>query len=178
MLQIATGKLFARPVRLENQLRGVLHTNARLGRDEAVETAAGKLLPASDGFRRPQAVVYEFVERIEAEAVGPAFFISSGVEPYLQDFAVAASFALNCTFSPNLEPPRAAFLRRGGVLPACRTSVPYGLPGAAHWAAALDVPLGDARAANLYLRHAPYGRRRGARLHASGRFSGVPGAGV
>lgn len=103
MLQIATGKLFTRAVRRENQLRSMLYTNAVIGYQESVETVIGKLLPSSSMSIRPQVVVYEFTERIEVAAQGPDVFVSSGVEPYLQDFAVVVAFALNCVCTPDVD---------------------------------------------------------------------------
>lgn len=41
MLQIATVKLFSRPVGWENLLRGMLYTSANLGHEVVVETAVG-----------------------------------------------------------------------------------------------------------------------------------------
>lgn len=103
MLQIATGKLFTRPASRENCLRGMFYTNAILGRDEAVETVAGRLLPSSSYSIRPNVVVYEFTERIEAEEKKPGVLVSSGVEPYLQDYSVVVSFALNCACTPDVD---------------------------------------------------------------------------
>lgn len=107
MLQIATGKLFTRLARRENRLRGMLYTNAILGREEVVETAAGRLLPSSSYSIRPSVLAYEFTERIEAEeqALGPGsgVLVSSGVEPYLQDYSVVVSFALNCVCTPDVD---------------------------------------------------------------------------
>lgn len=103
MLQIATGKLFRRAVRRENHLRGILYTNAVVGFRETVETEVGRLLPSSGMSMQPQVVVYEFTERIEAEEQGPEAFVSSGVEPYAQDFAVVVAFALNCVCTPDVD---------------------------------------------------------------------------
>jgi hypothetical protein len=71
VLQIATGKLFTRPAGRENLLRGMLYSNAILAREDAVETAAGRLLPSSSYSIRPTILVYEFTERIEGEEQGP-----------------------------------------------------------------------------------------------------------
>lgn len=103
MLQIATGKLFSLPVGRENLLRGMLYTNASLEREIVVETAAGKLVPSSRSSIQPTVVVYELQERIEAEENGPGVLVSCGAEPYLSDFAVVASFALNCVCSPDID---------------------------------------------------------------------------
>ncbi|MCK9812842.1 hypothetical protein M1B35_01420 [Pseudomonas sp. MAFF 302046] len=102
MLQIATGKLFSRPVGWENLLRGTLYTNATLGRKDVVETGAGKLLP-STSYSHPRVLIYELLERMEGEESAPGVLISSGVEPYLNDFAVVASFALNCVCTPDID---------------------------------------------------------------------------
>lgn len=103
MLQIATGKLFARAVQRENLLRGVLYTNAVIHGEEAIGTVIGRLLPSSGTSIRPQAVMYEFTERIEAEEHGPGVLVSSGVEPYLREFAVVAAFALDCVCTPDVD---------------------------------------------------------------------------
>lgn len=103
MLQIATGKLFTRPVGRENLLRGMLYTNAVLAREGAVETAVGRLLPSSSYSMRPTVLVYEFTERMEGEERGPGVLISSTVDPYLQDFSVVVSFALNCVCTPDVD---------------------------------------------------------------------------
>lgn len=103
MLQIATGKLFTRPVSRENRLRGMLYTNAIFTREDAVETAAGRLFPSSSYSIRPSVLVYEFSERIEGEEHGPGVLVSSGVEPYLQDYSVVVCFALNCVCTPDVD---------------------------------------------------------------------------
>lgn len=103
MLQIATRKLFRRAVRRENQLRGMLYTNAVVGSEESVETVIGKLLPSSSRAIRPQVVVYEFTESMEEPAQGPAVLVSSGVDPYLKDYAVVVAFALNCVCTPDVD---------------------------------------------------------------------------
>ena len=104
MLQIATGKLFTRPPRLENLLRGVLYTNAFIGREESIETVAGRLLPSSSYSIQPFGLVYEFTERIEDEGEGkPGILASSTVDPYLHDYAVLVSFGLNCICTPDLD---------------------------------------------------------------------------
>ncbi|MCO3309399.1 hypothetical protein FA202_04920 [Pseudomonas aeruginosa] len=103
MLQIATGKLFTRPAGRENLLRGMLYTNAILARENAVETAAGRLLPSSSYSIRPTVLVYEFTERMEGEEQGPGVLVSSTVDPYLQDYSVVVSFALNCVCTPDVD---------------------------------------------------------------------------
>lgn len=103
MLQIATGKLFTRPAGRENLLRGMLYTNAIFAREDPVETAAGRLLPSSSYSIRPTILVYEFLERMEGEEKGPGVLISSTVDPYLQDFSVVLSFALDCTCTPDVD---------------------------------------------------------------------------
>lgn len=103
MLQIATGKLFTRPVGRENRLRGMLYTNAIFAREDAIETTAGRLLPSSSYSIRPTVLVYEFTEHMEGEEQGPGVLVSSTVDPYLQDYAVVASFALNCVCTPDVD---------------------------------------------------------------------------
>lgn len=96
-------ELFTRTAWRENQLRGALYTNAVVGYQEKIETVIGRLLPSSSMSMRPQIVVYEFTERVEAAAQGPDLLVSSGVEPYLQDFAVVVAFALNCVCTPDVD---------------------------------------------------------------------------
>lgn len=103
MLQIASGKLFTASVGRENRLRGMLYTNAVLAREESVDTAAGRLLPSSSYSIRPHVLIYEFIERMEDEGVKPGVLVSSTVDPYLQDFSVVISFALNCTCTPDVD---------------------------------------------------------------------------
>lgn len=103
MLQIATGKLFVRAVQRENLLRGVFYTNAVIHGEEAIGTVLGRLLPSSSTSLRPQAVMYEFTERIEAEEHGPGVLVSSGVDPYLRELAVVAAFALDCVCTPDVD---------------------------------------------------------------------------
>jgi len=103
MLQIATGKLFSRPVGWENLLRGMLYTNANLEPELVVETAAGKLIPSSISSIRPTVLVYEMQERMEAEERAAGVLVSCTAEPYLSDFAVVTSFALNCVCSPDID---------------------------------------------------------------------------
>lgn len=103
MLQIATGKLFTRHISRENRLRGMLYTNARIGSEDAIETAAGRLLPSSGSSIHPHVWVYEFTERMEAEERGPEGLVSSLVEPYLRDFSVLVSFALNRVCTPDVD---------------------------------------------------------------------------
>ena len=103
MLQIATGKLFSRTVGWENLLRGMLYTNANLEPELVVETAAGKLIPSSRSSIQPTVLVYEMQERMEAEEKAPGVLVSCAAEPYLSDFSVVTSFALNCVCSPDID---------------------------------------------------------------------------
>lgn len=103
MLQIATGKLFSTSVGRENRLRGMLYTNAIFAREESIETAAGCLLPSSSYSIRPHVLIYEFLERMEGEGQQAGVLVSSTVDPYLQDFSVVVSFALNCTCTPDVD---------------------------------------------------------------------------
>ena len=81
----------------------MLFTNAILAREDAIETLAGRLLPSSSYSIRPNVLVYEFIERMEGEDEGPGILVSSGVEPYLQDYSVVVSFALNCICTPDVD---------------------------------------------------------------------------
>ncbi|MCS0708565.1 hypothetical protein ACFOY5_08145 [Massilia aurea] len=103
MLQIATGKLFTRAASRENLLRGMLYTNAIFVGKDAIQTAAGRLLPSTSYSIRPTTVVYELTEHIEGEEHGPGVLVSSTVDPYIQDYSAVASFALNCTCTPDVD---------------------------------------------------------------------------
>lgn len=122
MLQIATGKLFTLEAEHENFLRGIIYTNAQVGREAVIETAAGRLLPSSSYSIQPTHLIFEFVERIEAQANGPGVLISSGVEPYLQDFSIVASFALNCVCTHDVDLARRLTSGQRGL--ATRSSPP------------------------------------------------------
>ena len=115
MLQIATGKLFTKPAGRENRLRGMLYTNAKIWSEDAIETAAGRLLPSSSFSIQPHVWVYEFTERMEAEERGPEVLVSSGIEPYLSDFSVLVSFALNCVFTPDIDLTRRLISEQRGL---------------------------------------------------------------
>lgn len=97
MLQIATGKLFIHEPEYRNELRGVVHTNLQLHSSLPIETKAGRLLPTS--FLRDTGIaVYELTELIEGRPdSGPGVLVSHGIDPYLSDFAIIVSFALNVT---------------------------------------------------------------------------------
>lgn len=102
MLQINTGKFHTRSLEYENDLTGVLYSNARLltgglGPD-SVTTAAGILTEAGRSGDI-QNLVFEMVERIEETTRGPGkgVLISHTVEPYLPDMAVIASFSTQAT---------------------------------------------------------------------------------
>lgn len=94
MLQINTGKLFSRGVGRTNNLTGVLYTNLVLPYDYELATEAGKLRP-TDRARGTQTVIYEVEERIESGEDGPGLLVSNTCLPYLRDFAILTSFALN-----------------------------------------------------------------------------------
>lgn len=100
MLQIKSGKLFTREPEHRNELRGILYTNLRLGRDEPIETVAGRLLPTST-LHDARALIYEGVELIEAQPHGPGVLVSHGADPYLGELAAVVSFALNVTCTPD-----------------------------------------------------------------------------
>lgn len=103
MLQIATGKLFIRPVLRTNRLRGVLYTNARFGFEERViETAAGTLTSTSvsEGV---QSIMFEMDERIETHSSGKDILISHTLGPFLDDFAIVGTFGLNVMMSADRD---------------------------------------------------------------------------
>jgi len=93
MLQINTGKLFTRGIGRTNRLTGVLYTNLRLPHETDIVTAAGTLRSTGSG-PADLAVIFEMEERIEAGPDGPGALISHTAGPYLDDFAVIASFGL------------------------------------------------------------------------------------
>ena len=99
MLQIATGRLFRRDVARTNVLRGVLYSNLRV-RDERIDTQAGTLL-ASDSQTQPASIIFEFTERIEKHPSGKDILVSHTLAPYILDFSVLLSFALNVVCSPD-----------------------------------------------------------------------------
>lgn len=103
MLQIATGKLFTDTSYRENLLLGILYTNATFYGEEALQTVCGRLMQTSNYSMKPGALLYEFTEKIEGDAIVAGGLASSGVQPYLQDFSVVVSFALNCTCTPDID---------------------------------------------------------------------------
>lgn len=115
MLQIATGKLFYGPVGRENCLRGTLYTNAVFFSDAAIETAVGRVLPTSRSSAHPYVLVYELVERMEYEEPAAGVLFSSGIEPYLEDFSVLVSFALNCTCTSDVDLARRLTIGQPGL---------------------------------------------------------------
>ena len=96
MLQIASGKLFTSTPTRVNNLRGILHTNLFLHDDDTIETAAGTVLPTNFIPGRLAETVFEFKEYIEDPPV-PGGIVSSGIEPYIRDFASVLSLGLNVT---------------------------------------------------------------------------------
>lgn len=103
MLQIASGKLFTAPVGRENHIRGIIYSNAILAREDTIFTAAGSITSSSNLAIRPNALIYELVEKMEEEEIRSGVLVSSGIEPYLQDFSILLSFALNCTCTPDID---------------------------------------------------------------------------
>lgn len=106
MLQINTGKLYTRGVGRTNQLTGVLYANVRLPHGRAIVTGAGTLRPTGSG-PMDLALVYEIEERIETADPAPGVLASHTVGPFLDDFAVVASFGLGGIFSREPETVRA-----------------------------------------------------------------------
>lgn len=106
MLQINTGKLYERGVGRTNQLTGVLYANVRLPYQRVIITGAGTLRSTGSG-PVDLALVYDLEERIETANPAPGVLISHTVGPYLDDFAVVASFGLGGVFSREPETVRA-----------------------------------------------------------------------
>lgn len=113
MLQINTGKLYERGVGRTNPLTGVLYANVRLPHERAIVTAAGTLRSAGSG-PEGHALVYDLEERIETADPAPGVLVSHTVGPYLDDFAVVASFGLGGVFSREPEIVRALTVGRPG----------------------------------------------------------------
>ena len=118
MLQIASGRLFSRPAAQRNELRGVLYTNLQLFDRPAIETAAGRFL-STESISSPGTVVYEITELIEDEPQAGGL-VSHGAEPYLNDFGIIVSFALNVICTPDQEAFRRLAGGLGGPLAAAR----------------------------------------------------------
>ncbi len=102
MLQINSGKLFARGIGRTNHLRGVLYSNLELFYGYDVMTAAGSLRE-TDGRRGNRAIVYEIDENIEAAEIGPGVLISHTIAPFLEDFSALATFGLRAIVSSDAE---------------------------------------------------------------------------
>ena len=93
MLQINSGKLFTRGVGRTNRLTGVLYSNLRLPHERDIVTPAGSLRATGSG-PADLALVYEIDERIELGPSGPGTLVSHTVGPYLEEFAIVATFGL------------------------------------------------------------------------------------
>lgn len=116
MLQINTGKLFSRGVGRTNPLTGILYTNARLGWNSRLETLAG-VLRTVGADHQDNACIFDMEERIELAVNEPGVLVSHGVSPFLDDFAIVATFGLGAIFSRRAETVRAltgSEGRRGG----------------------------------------------------------------
>ena len=118
MLQIASGRLFSRPAARRNELRGVLYTNLQFYGRPAIETAAGRLL-STESMSPLGTVVYEITELIEDEPQAGGL-VSHGAEPYLNDFGIVVSFALNVICTPDQEAFRRLASGLGGPLATAR----------------------------------------------------------
>ena len=101
MLQITSGKLFAKEPERSNPLRGVLYTNLQVYGRDSVETAVGRLLPTSNVLGI-QPIIYELAELFE-DTPEAGTVVSHGADPYLEEFADIVSFALNVTCTPDRE---------------------------------------------------------------------------
>lgn len=70
--------------------------------DEAIETKAGRILPTSYISNSNCGFVYEFREYLE-QTTAPGVLVSSGIEPYIYDFATIVSLGLNVTCTVSAE---------------------------------------------------------------------------
>ena len=121
MLQIASGKLFSREAGQRNELRGVFYTNLQSHRGNTIETKAGRIYSTTD-IGGIQAFVYEITELLEDDLqVGGV--VSHTVSPYLEDFAMVASFAMNATCAPELDSVRRLTSNSSG--PLVTTRIPH-----------------------------------------------------
>lgn len=102
MLQICSGKLFTSENIHTNNLRGTIYTNLRLPQNTQTVTKAGSIL-STESIAPPNALVYEVKELIELpeQGIAPGVIASHTLYPYISDFSVLISFALNCTASPS-----------------------------------------------------------------------------
>lgn len=101
MLQINSGKLFASDEFQTNALTGILYSNGRLPNDAPCATEAGTI--RGTGFGPTDAgIVYELEERIEGSPEA-GVIASHSVQPYLQDFAIIASFVLGIVVDPSID---------------------------------------------------------------------------
>lgn len=102
MLQIASGKLFSSDASWSNKLTGVIQTNLTMIGDEEIETAAGKV-SATSFIHGHKALIYTFDEKMEGEEGKTGVICSHGIEPYILDFSVIFSFAMNCIATPDYD---------------------------------------------------------------------------
>ncbi|MEM7716032.1 MAG: hypothetical protein AAF349_21080 [Cyanobacteria bacterium P01_A01_bin.68] len=100
MLQIGSGKLYSNSIGRKNILTGVIYSNLRISGEEKLETAAGSILPTSY-LHDSLALVYQYSEFMEKADIAPGVLISHGIKPYISDFSVVLSFALNCVATPD-----------------------------------------------------------------------------
>lgn len=101
MLQINSGKLFGLDDYRVNALTGILYSNGRLPTETSFATKAGTIRGTGYGLT-DAAIVYELDERIEGPREA-GVIASHGVRPYLQDFAIVASFALGIVVDPSIN---------------------------------------------------------------------------
>ena len=102
MLQVSTGKFFTTSNLHETPQQAILYTNYEVF--VPCITVAGTLQPL--GFQgEVRSTLYTIIEKLERQDAqgGAIALVAVGIEPYLQDFAVLTSFALNALFSPEAE---------------------------------------------------------------------------
>lgn len=102
MLQICSGKFFQSDKLRTNNLKGIIYTNLNLSGNVQICTKAGTIT-SIENITQPYTLLYQVEEKIESPEQGsaPALLISHTLYPYISDFCVLLSFALNCTASPS-----------------------------------------------------------------------------
>nr|WP_315231843.1 hypothetical protein [uncultured Albidiferax sp.] len=118
MLQITTGRFFKNGVGENNLLRGILFTNVQIGHQEEGEIRSevfGRLSQTSTLHPFPQAVIYEFTERIEGPSRVVGSIASHGADSYLEDMAVLFGFFFRGICSPDIDLVRRLISGQRGV---------------------------------------------------------------
>jgi hypothetical protein len=103
MLQVISGKFFTTDDLYVTRHHGVLYTNFRVLK--SIETEVGTLHPGTV-HGGVFGAVYEVYEKLEKDGSG---LVSVGASHLVDDFAAVVSFALNATFTPDLDTARRLF---------------------------------------------------------------------